>query len=503
MPAIVRPGPLLVSLLVTVISSLPGCIPSGDLVPQAELADDAALPAGAAIRHAAREAGWPQAQWWRAYGDAQLDAWVERALAGNPDLAMAAARLRQAEALAGVAAAAQAPQVGLDAAMQRKRWPTDNFYGPGPLADTSTWNNTAAFALSYDLDLWGRLRSQREQALSRARLAATEQRAAALALQGSVVRAYIRLARQHAELDIARAELRQREELLALARERKRIGLGTEQEIAEAEAPLPEAHRQLDLAHEAIALSRHQLAALAGAGPAAGAELERPRLALHAAAQLPSALPLELLGRRPDVVASRWQVAAAARGIEVARADFYPNVDLLGSFGRAATQGGALDFLRHDKLSWGLGPALSLPIFDGGARRGRLGAETAGYDLAVEQYNRTLVQALKGVADLLVRLHSLHEQEGFVARGLTTAERRVELAREAHERGLSDAREALAAQGGVFAQRRLQQQVLAERLAAQAELWVALGGGVLEAGSAPADERLQPRAVRLQLPGRR
>ncbi|THG71366.1 RND transporter, partial [Pseudomonas sp. A-1] len=69
MPAIVRPGPLLVSLLVTVISSLPGCIPSGDLIPQAELADDAALPAGAAIRHAAREAGWPQAQWWRAYGD--------------------------------------------------------------------------------------------------------------------------------------------------------------------------------------------------------------------------------------------------------------------------------------------------------------------------------------------------------------------------------------------------------------------------------------------------
>ncbi|MNN43570.1 hypothetical protein D3C81_1578140 [compost metagenome] len=112
------------------------------------------------------------------------------------------------------------------------------------------------------------------------------------------------------------------------------------------------------------------------------------------------------------------------------------------------------------------------------------------------------MQALKGVADLLVRLHSLHEQQGFAAHGLETAERRVQLAREAHQRGLSDAREALAAQSLVFAQQRLQQQVLAERLAAQAELWVALGGGVLDAGSAPADDQLQARAVRLQPPGR-
>ncbi|MCM2318547.1 MAG: efflux transporter outer membrane subunit [Pseudomonas sp.] len=502
MPAIVRPGLFLASLLVTVFSSLTGCIASGGIAPQAELADNAELPSDAAIRHASQAADWPRAQWWQAYGDAQLNAWVARALAGSPGLAMAAARVRRARALAGLAAAAQAPQVGLDASLQRKRWPDDNFYGPGPLARTTSWNNTAAFGLSYDLDLWGRLRSQREQALSQARVAATEERAAALELQGSVVRAYIQLARQYAELDIAKAELKQREELLALAEERRRIGLGTELEVSTAEAPLPAAHRQLDLAHEAITLSRNQLAALAGAGPGAAAELQRPRLALHGAPRLPSQLPLELLGRRPDVVASRWQVAAAARGIEVARADFYPNVDLLGSLGSAATQGGGLDWLRYDKLTWGIGPALSLPIFDGGARRSRLGAETAGYDLAVEQYRQTLVLALQGVADLLVRLHSLHEQQGFAAHALATAERRWQLAQEAHARGLTDAREALAAQGRVFAQQRLQQQVLAAQLAAQAELWVALGGGVLAAGSDPADSELQAREVHLQLPGR-
>lgn len=501
MPAIVRPELYLAPLFV-LFSTLAGCIDRGGIAPQAERLDAAALDGGSAIAHAERRAAWPAAQWWRAYGDAQLDAWVERALAGSPSLAVAAARLREAQAQAGVAASAQAPQVGVDASVQRRRWPIDNFYGPGPLADTTTWNNTASLGLAYDLDLWGRLRSERQRALSLAELAATEARAAALELQGQVVRTYIQLALAYARLDIAKGELKQREELLALARERLRIGLGTRLEVAEAEAPLPEAHRQLDLVHESIALARHQLAALAGEGPGAGARLKRPHLDLHAAPGLPGQLPLELLGRRPDLVARRWQVAAQARGIEVAQAEFYPNVDLLGSFGRAAVQGGVLDFLRHDKLAWGLGPALSLPVFDGGRLRGQLGARAAAYDVAVEQYNQTLVQALRGVADLLVRLHSLHEQAGFAAEGLARAEERCQLAGEAHRRGLSDARAVLEAQSQLFAQQRLQQQVRAEQLAAQAELWVALGGGVLPAGSGPDDAQLRARAAGLQLPGR-
>lgn len=501
MPAIVRPELYLAPLFV-LLASLAGCIDRGGIAPQAARLDPAALDGGAAIAHVERAAAWPSAQWWRAYGDAQLDAWMARALAGSPSLAIASARLREAQALAGVAAAAQAPQLALDASLQRRRWPIDNFHGPGPLAGTTTWNNTAGLGLAYDLDLWGRLRSERQRALSLAELAATEARAAALELQGQVVQAYIALALAFARQDIARAELAQREELLALARERLRIGLGTRLEVSEAAAPLPEAHRQLDLAGESIALARHRLAALAGAGPGAGDQLRRPRLDLHAAPALPSRLPLELLGRRPDLVARRWQVAAQARGIEVAEAEFYPNVDLLGSFGRAAVQGGVLDFLRHDKLAWSLGPALSLPLFDGGRLRGRLGARAAAYDRAVEQYNQTLVQALGSVADLLVRLHSLHEQAGFVAEGLARAEERCQLAGEAHRRGLTDARAVLAAQTRLFAQQRLQQQVRAEQLAVQAGLWVALGGGVVPPGSGPDDGQLRARAAGLRLPGR-
>lgn len=495
---------LCLSSLLVVFSTLSGCLNSQGIIPKAQRLNDAELLADKPIGEAARAVEWPRDRWWQAYGDPQLNAWVEAALAGSPSLAVAAARVRQARALAGVAESAHAPQVNLDASAQRKHWPDDPaFYGPGLLADTSSWNSTSSLGLSYDLDLWGRLRSDTQRALSLAEVAATEERAAALELQHNVVAAYIRLALHHARLEIAEAELGQREQLLALARERLAIGLGTQLEISEAEAPLPEAHRQIDLIHEAITLTRNQLAALAGKGPGEGARLERPKLSLHGEPALPSSLPLQLLGRRPDVVARRWQVAAEARGIEVAKADFYPNVNLAAFLGSASADGEMLNFLTNaGKLTYGIGPALSLPVFDGGRRRSRLGAATAAYDVAVEQYNQTLVEALRSVSDQLIRLHSLHEQQVFVGEGLETAQRRYRLAEEAYRRGLTDYRSVLEAQSALFDQQFLEQQVHAEHLTAQAGLWVALGGGVLTDDSGPAAGSLDAREITLQLPGR-
>ncbi|WP_338460357.1 efflux transporter outer membrane subunit [Azotobacter vinelandii DJ] len=495
---------LCLSSLLAVLSTVSGCISSQGILPKALRLNDAELLTDKPIDKAVRKMEWPRDRWWQAYGDPQLNAWVEMALADSPNLAVAAARLRQARTLAGVSESEHAPQVKYDAMVQRKHWPDDQyFYGPGMLADTTGWNATSSLGLSYDLDLWGRLHSHTERALSLAKVAATEERAAALELQNNVVAAYIQLALHHARLEIAEAELKQREQLLALARERLAIGLGTQLEISEAEAPLPEAHRRIDLIHEAIALTRNQLAALAGKGPGEGARLERPKLSLHGEPSLPSNLPLELLGRRPDVVARRWQVAAEARSIEVAKADFYPNVNLVAFFGSGSTTGEMLNFLTNaNKLTYGIGPTLSLPVFDGGRRRGQLGAATAAYDMAVEQYNQTLVDALKSVSDHLIRLHSLHEQEIFVGHGLETAERRYRLAEEAYRRGLTDYRSVLEAQSELFEQQFLEQRVHAEHLTAQAGLWVALGGGVLTDDSGPAARQLDAHEISLHLPGR-
>lgn len=490
---------LCLSSVLAVSSILAGCVHSGGIVPQAKRLENPELVTDEAIHEAAHEAAWPSDQWWKAYGDPQLDAWVERAVKGSPSLAMAASRVRKALAMAGIDEAALKPQADYSLSIQRKRWPNDHFYGPGVLSQTNTWNNLTTLNISYDLDLWGGLRSKKDRSLSEARVAATEERAAALELQSAIVRTYVQLARHFADRDIAEAELEQRKELLKLANKRFNMGLGNQFEISQAEAPIPEAHRQLDIVEEEIALARNQLAALAGEGPGAGQEIQRPRLSLHVAApKLPSALPLELLGRRPDLVARRWQVAAMARGIEVSKVEFYPNLNLLANLGRWSTQGDILTFIRQDKLTYSLGPALTLPVYDGGYRRGQLSVATADYDLAVEQYNKTLVDALKSVSDHLIQLHSLHEQEGFVKHGLETAERRYKLAQEAYLRGLTDFRSVLEAETDLFIQRRLEQQVRAGQLSTQAGLWVALGGGVLNADSGPADEKLEAHKIKLR-----
>ncbi|AUG00440.1 RND transporter [Pseudomonas sp. 09C 129] len=472
--------------------AISGCIGTGGIAPQGKALPANTLATDEAIQSAARDARWPAAQWWQAYGDAQLNHWVSLAVQGSPSMAMAAARVRQARAMAGIAESAESLQIKGDATLKRHNWPTDQFYGPGELANSTTWDNNAALGFSYALDLWGRESNASERAVDLAHMSAAEARLAQLELQNNVVRAYIQMSLQYAQRDIVLATLKQQEQILELAQKRLAGGIGTHFEVSQAQTPLPETHRQLDALDEEIALGRNQIAALAGKGPGAGAQLQRPSLSLAAPLKLPSALPAELLGQRPDVVASRWQVAAQARGIDVAHAGFYPNVDLVGSLGYMATGGGALEFLTGKKLNYNVGPAISLPIFDGGRLRAELGEAAAGYDIAVAHYNQTLVNALKNISDQLIRRESMDKQAEFAAESVASAQKTYDIAMVAFQRGLTDYLNVLNAQGMLFHQQQIQQQVQAARLSAHAELVTALGGG-LEAGrDVPEDSRTQP-----------
>jgi NodT family efflux transporter outer membrane factor (OMF) lipoprotein len=474
-----RAAPFSVWALTLVIS---GCIGTHGIEPHTQVLDADRLATDAAIRSAETEAHWPAAQWWRAYGDPQLNHWVELAAAGAPSLAMAAARVRQAQAMAGLAESAEALQGNGQSSLKRHDWASDQFYGPGALANTTTWDNNASLGLSYSLDFWGREHNASERALDLAHVGAAQARQAQLELQDNVVRAYIQLSLNFAQRDIAQATLAQQEQMLDLAQRRLAGGIGTHFEVSQAQTPLPETHRQIDALDEAIALSRNQLAALVGKGPGEGAGLQRPTLSLDTALKLPSALPAQLLGQRPDVVASRWTVAAQARGIDVAQAGFYPNVDLLANLGYMATGGGMLTFLAGSKFNYSAGPAISLPIFDGGRLRAQLGKATAGYDLAVAQYNQTLVNALKNISDQLIRRESMDKQQVFADEALASAQKTYDIAMIAYQRGLTDYLNVLNAQTLLFHQRQIQQQVQAARLSVHAELVVALGGG-LDAGS--------------------
>ena len=219
MPAPVSKGAIALAAL-TVILTIAGCASTGSVAPQDSLKDASTLDAGAAIRAADAQAGWPSAHWWRAYGDPQLNDWVERANAGSPTLAIAAARVREAQSLVGVARSALAPHVDGSLDVTRQSWPDNGYYGPGPFNNTTTWNNTAALSLSYNLDLWGRDENAAERAVDAAHVRAADARAAQLELETNVVRTYIGLSQDFALLDIARDTLAQQQKIADLARRR-------------------------------------------------------------------------------------------------------------------------------------------------------------------------------------------------------------------------------------------------------------------------------------------
>lgn len=470
-----------------------GCASTGDIAPQQHALDPASLDVGAAVRAAERSARWPDTEWWHAYGDAQLDSLVATAIAGNPTLAAADARVREAQSLAGVAAAELAPHLDGNLSIKRQHW-ADNprFYGPGTLADQTTWNNTGTLEFSYRLDLWGGDEQAHERALDAAHERAASERAAQLELEVNVVRAYVDFSEQYALLDIANDTLARQQQLLALANRRLAGGIGTQLEVSQAQAALPEDERRIEALHEAIELDRNELAALLGKGPGAGATLTRPTLALNATAALPSTLPAELIGHRPDVVAARWAVAGAARGIDVAHAAFYPNINLMASLGGYAVGGPLFEFLHAANGAWTAGPALSLPIFEGGALRGRLGAASAGYDEAVDHYDATVVAALKQIADQIVRLHSLDAQQGDAERSVSVAEHSYRLAQLGFKRGLNDYVNVIVSETQWLGAQQGVAQIRAARLAAYASLMGALGGGLTAPGDGPDVDAMQP-----------
>ncbi len=483
----------LASLTVLTLSLIiAGCASTGGIAPQAHGTDAATLDAGSAIRSASADAQWPASDWWRGYNDPQLNAWIEAAQSDSPTLAIAAARVREARSMAGVAAAGLMPQVGGNMSIQRQHWPDNEFYGPGPLADATTWNNTATLGLTYHLDLWGEDKNNAERALDVAHATAADARAAQLELEVNITRAYIQLSMNYALLDIAKSTLAQQQRILAFAQRRVAGGIGTQLEVSQAQTPIPEYERQVDAYEEAIALGKNQLAALAGKGPGAGEAITRPALALDAPAGLPSTLPAELIGHRPDIVAARWMVAAQARGIDVAKAGFYPNVNLLLSMGGYAAAGPMFQFLKSMSGSWTGGPALSLPIFDGGRLRAQLGAQSAAYDIAVDQYNQTIVTALKDVADQVVRMRSLATQEDAAHRSVAAAQRNYDLSEAGFKRGLTDYLNVLIAQTQLLHAEEGVARIQAERLGAHASLVAALGGGMIDPASGPSEAEQLP-----------
>ena len=483
--------------LVCVTALLSACADMGNIKPQARQLDANTLEGGKqlAVSNAAIAAQWPKTEWWHAYGDPQLDSLIATALADNPSLHIAEARVRQAQAFAGLAEAATLPAVGASTSMTRQLFSEHDFIPP-PEAGNYAWYNRVAVEATYDLDLWGKQRQALAAALDEVKVAAAESQMARLALENNIVRSYIQLSLQFALKGMVEDTLSHREKSLHVMHQRLAAGLATEVDLTQLEAAVPPLHIQIEQHEESITLLRNQLAALTGKGPAAGEKITRPTLTLNNNEwlQLPTALPADLIGRRPDVAARRWGVEAASKQIEVAKASFYPNINLMAFVGFQSI--GFSKFLSSESAIRGFGPAISLPIFDGGRLRSNLGVHTAEYDIAVESYNGTLIHALENVASTLTVAQSLQQQKNLNDGALVTASKARTLASKGFAAGMTDFLVLLNSEVALLAQQQQQVQITARMMESHAALMLALGGGYSpEQVEAPAASSQQTKSV--------
>lgn len=456
--------------------ALSACAAGNDIRPTLAPRDIAALQPGAMIAAAAARGSGARDhdRWWQSYGDPQLDMLVSAAGEDVPSIDAALARLTRASAELGVVRSDRLPRVTGSASASGAYFP-DHATWPEPYAGGTGSDGALRADIRYRFDFWGKRREAALAADARLSSAGEEVRDAILLLQTALVEAYVGLDADYRLRDLAEAALERHRDIVGLLVQRERAGLATDIDAVEEREAVTSARAEIARLDGEIARTRYRIAALLGRDPAFAEGLERPALTSTADPAPMSALPAELLGHRPDIAAARAGVEATAHDIGVARAAFYPDIDLTAFAGLQSLGLGHL--LRAGSASAGIGPALTLPIFEGGRLRAELRGRTADYDAAVSRYNMALATALQQVADAVATLNA--EQARRIEADAAAAHWRrvVDLQRLRETRGLSSAVDRLGAETALLRSERAVIEAAARRAIGQTTLVRALGGG--------------------------
>jgi outer membrane protein, multidrug efflux system len=410
--------------------------------------------------------------WWTLFEDAELNALEAQAVAANQDLQRAIARLTEARALARISGADVWPVINGSHGYSHNR-PSENRVGV-PVNQVGDYNDHyQGFDLSYEIDLWGRVRNANEAARADATAVAAELHVILLTLTADVARNYHQIRTLDAEIAVIQSTIALRRDALHLQETRHRAGLINETDASRARTELANVEAELHATRRSRAQIEHGLAVLCGQPPSGFAIAATSWKAVPPA--IPAGLPSSLLQRRPDIAGAEAQVRAARARVNVAHAAFFPSVSLTGSAGFASSD---LDnFLNSGSRTWSIGPSVHLPLFDGGASRANHEAAQARYEQSVAFYQAAVLTAFREVEDALSDLHALARQREAVNRALFAARDTAALANERYQLGLSNYLDVVDAErAGLEAER---QAVLLrnESVAATIYLAKALGGG--------------------------
>ncbi|AAV89588.1 NodT family RND efflux system outer membrane lipoprotein [Zymomonas mobilis subsp. mobilis ZM4 = ATCC 31821] len=422
---------------------------------------------------------WPGEGWWKSYGDPQLDQLMTEALAKAPDMAIAKARILSAAGSKQRAGAGLLPSVNgfvgtgaghlmRDQEIRQVTGRNDEFkdWGDG---------GSSFLTIRYNIDIWGGYRAKLAAATSEAKAAIVDSHEAALTLTTSIAAAYANLSRLFEERQVLNRTLAVRSHVLELTQQRLGHGLDNDSTMQDASARLANAQADLTANQESIDLVRHQIAALMGAGPDRGMAITRPQSVKLRAVGLPDNAALDLLGRRPDIVAARLTAEAAGYRVKVAKTQFYPNVSLNGIVGY---QTRALEHMATHGLALGAASAaLNLPIFRGGSLSGQYREAWATYQEAVASYDKTLSQALQQVADAATSQKQLNLQLDQTVQALNHAELSYNVLANRYKSGLVTYIEVLQGEENVLTLRKAVADLRARAFQLDVSLIQALGGG--------------------------
>lgn len=420
-------------------------------------------------------AQFPADRWWQAYGDPGLDALIDETLANSPDMAIAAARIRAADAATERAGGALLPTLTADGtvggAKQSYNLGIPAQFVPKGVIETGKLSAT----LGFNLDLWGRNRAALAAARGEAEAARVDAAQARLLLASGVALSWGNLAQLNTARDLAQRSVMALAGVEQLTAQRVSAGIDNRADHELATSRRAGAQQALAALDELIALERNRLAALIGAGPDRAERLPAPAPDLSRVSGVPANLAINLIGRRPDIVSARLRAEAAAARVTSARRAFYPDINLTAV---AGLQSLGLGQLFNSGSSFAnFGPAISLPIFDGARLTSNYNAAGATYDEAVARYDQTLLGALREVADALDSRRALVQRLGAARTAAGAAAQAARLTRLRHEQGIANLLQVLTAEDNALASQRGLAELEARAFLLDVTLVRALGGG--------------------------
>ncbi|NPT40543.1 efflux transporter outer membrane subunit [Paraburkholderia sp. 1N] len=417
---------------------------------------------------------WPSPDWAGQFGDPQLPHLIGEALQGNPSMAQAEARIAKASSYIESSKSALYPKANGNYAWTRELY-SENAIVPPPFGGTWYSENNVLASASWELDLWGKNRARLGRAVSQEKSAEADLQQVRVTLATSVANSYNQLARLYELRDIIVREIRDRVDISRITNGRVVAGLDTNVERQTALGDIATSQTNLSDLDGQIIVVRYQIGALLGKGPDRGLQITKPVLTRGNAVVLPSNLPADLISRRPDIVAARWQIEAAIHDVKEAKAEFFPDINLAAGFGFDAFGWGR--FLTSSSRQIQFGPALHLPLFDAGALRSQLKGSYADFDLDVANYNQTLINALSDAATQIATIHSIDRQSDDAQRALNAQTKAYELAVVRYKAGLSEQLQVLSADQNRLAAEQTVTNLRMNRRALQIGLIKALGGG--------------------------